>query len=262
MKDRLAGWGEIAMYLGIHPRTAQKYRLTRGLPVRHFPRSGPGSPVFAFKSELDAWLRDTNIATDVSASAPISDERVSAERVAADFAGPVFERLQRLAGGVKLYRRDYILHFDLSRSTRGIQAKVECRYEVHNATNTEQPYVQEVTIDDGEHGYVEKMVFAVNEKPVYVLRRPTPAKKFTGYSAYRGPQQMIRPGTAGILYTSRSEWVFHGGENDIWYNHVGLPTIGIEVQTHAPPEFEITRSYSTPDLVLKGEHIDIAWNRR
>jgi hypothetical protein len=36
--------------------------------------------------------------------------------MAADFAGPVFERLQRLAGGVKPRRRDYILHFNLSRS--------------------------------------------------------------------------------------------------------------------------------------------------
>jgi len=260
VKDRFSGWGEIAGYLGVHARTAQKYQWSRGLKVRRLPGSGPKGPVFALRSDLDAWLLRTNAAAEATISPIQTHGRYPISPI--DFAAPVLERIGKVARDIKLYRRNYVLRFNLTRSVRGVQAKVECEFQLHNATNERQPYVQEVTVDDGDHGYVEGMSLSVNAKPVYILKRPAPSKKLIGYSVYCGPEQMIEPGAVGFMYLCRSSWVIHRSENDIWYNHLALPTIGIEMETHAPPEFEITQSFSMPDLVMTGEHLDVAWSTR
>jgi len=52
IEQRLDGWGEIATYLKIEQRTAQRWEESRGLPVRRI-----GTRVYAHKSELDAWIR-------------------------------------------------------------------------------------------------------------------------------------------------------------------------------------------------------------
>jgi serine/threonine-protein kinase len=55
--DRLDSWKEIARYLNRDARTVQRWEATRGLPVhRPVPGRLKGSPVYAFKSELEAWL--------------------------------------------------------------------------------------------------------------------------------------------------------------------------------------------------------------
>jgi len=50
----LSSWKEIAAYLGVNVRTAQKWEVERGLPVRRLP--GGRGRVVAMVSDLEAWL--------------------------------------------------------------------------------------------------------------------------------------------------------------------------------------------------------------
>jgi len=54
----LKSWKEIASYLGIGVRTAQRWKADRGLPVKQ-PGSGRGSAVLAMSEEIDRWLLDS-----------------------------------------------------------------------------------------------------------------------------------------------------------------------------------------------------------
>lgn len=58
---RLASWKEIADYLGRSPRTVQRWLVEYGLPVRRL--GGSSGPIFAYKDELDRWLRNRGQAT-------------------------------------------------------------------------------------------------------------------------------------------------------------------------------------------------------
>lgn len=51
-RQRLETWGEIASYLGVEIRTAQRWEARMGLPVR---RIDGGQAVFAFSDELESW---------------------------------------------------------------------------------------------------------------------------------------------------------------------------------------------------------------
>ncbi len=53
--DRLESWKEIAANLGREVRTVQLWEKSEGLPVHRHQHSRQGS-VYAFRSELDAWL--------------------------------------------------------------------------------------------------------------------------------------------------------------------------------------------------------------
>lgn len=55
INDRLDSWKAIAEYLNRDIRTLRRWE-EEGLPVRRVP-GGRGNSVFAFKSEIDAWLR-------------------------------------------------------------------------------------------------------------------------------------------------------------------------------------------------------------
>jgi Tol biopolymer transport system component len=58
--ERLDSWKEIARYLKRDVRTVQRWEETAGLPVyRKAQGRLKGSPVYAYKSELDAWLRQS-----------------------------------------------------------------------------------------------------------------------------------------------------------------------------------------------------------
>ncbi len=52
---RLNSWKEIAAHLGRDARTVRRWELERGMPVHRVP-GGHGGSVFAYVSELDAWL--------------------------------------------------------------------------------------------------------------------------------------------------------------------------------------------------------------
>ena len=256
-RDRLDGWSEIAAYLEINPRTAQRYEKDRDLPVRRRPQGGPKSPVFAFKSELDSWLKDNEPELKSSGSGGRSSELSSNQ----DLSGPILARISKLSN-LTLYRRDYFLRFVLHRTREGVRANLECRYQVCNATNERQSFVQELTVDDPDHGYVEEMSFLVDQKPIYFLKRPSVAERCLGYSIYRGRELTLEPISAGVTYECRARWVLNRSEDDFWNTHMVLPTIGITVETQAPPDFDITSFFSTPDLVMTGEHLDVGWNRK
>jgi hypothetical protein len=53
--DRLRGWKEIASAVHASERTAQRWEETMGLPVHRVPATR-GDQVFAYRSELDAWM--------------------------------------------------------------------------------------------------------------------------------------------------------------------------------------------------------------
>jgi PAS domain-containing protein len=52
----LRSWKEIARYLGTCVKTAQRWEQTYNLPVRRL-KASKGSLVFAFRDEVDRWLR-------------------------------------------------------------------------------------------------------------------------------------------------------------------------------------------------------------
>jgi hypothetical protein len=246
---RFDGWSEIAAYLDIDPRTAQRYEKTRQLPVRRRPNGGPKSPVYAFKKDLDLWLG----ANPVTGTVDIIESKANQ-----DFSAPILARISMLTN-LTLYRKDYFLRFVVSRSSGGVRAQVECRYKICNATNERQSFVQELTVDDPDNGSVEELSFFKDQKPAYVLRRPSISERCLGYSIYRGPTMSLDPVTIGITYECRARWVLNRNENDFWNTHMMLPTIGIAVETQAPPDMVITPSYASRGLVLAGEHLDVGW---
>lgn len=62
---RLASWKAIADYLGRSPRTVQRWLADYGLPVHRL--GGSAGPIFAYKDELSAWLRDRGHADNLPA---------------------------------------------------------------------------------------------------------------------------------------------------------------------------------------------------
>ncbi|HUI42043.1 MAG TPA: helix-turn-helix domain-containing protein [Terriglobia bacterium] len=50
---RLDTWGEIAAYLKVEQRTAQRWEEIKDLPIHRL-----GARVYAYKPELDAWVRN------------------------------------------------------------------------------------------------------------------------------------------------------------------------------------------------------------
>ncbi|MFN0168198.1 MAG: hypothetical protein ACKV22_17370 [Bryobacteraceae bacterium] len=58
--ERLDSWKEIARYLNRDVRTVQRWEETGGLPVhRRAPGRLKGNPVYAYRAELETWLRET-----------------------------------------------------------------------------------------------------------------------------------------------------------------------------------------------------------
>lgn len=55
--SRLDSWKEIAAFFGRDERTVKRWEHSRGLPVHRIPGSGR-SPVYAYKHDLEAWLRN------------------------------------------------------------------------------------------------------------------------------------------------------------------------------------------------------------
>lgn len=249
------GWDEIGAYIGKSRDTAMRYARTRRLPFHKVPGGGPKSPVFALKHELDQWLsggeRETLHRTKGHTGTP-----------ADEIAAPVLRRILGIGQDTKLYRRNYFLRADLRPALRGVEIKFDYSFELCNAADTVDSFVQEFTVDDGDHGFVESMSFLTNGKRVYLLKSPMPVEKHIGYVSFRGPEQKIRPTKARMAYVCRASWVVQRSGNDIWYNHMILPTVGVKIETKAMPGFEITPSFSLPGLVMKGEHLNVAWRKR
>jgi Tol biopolymer transport system component len=59
LNDRLDSWKEIAAYLDRDVTTVQRWEKREGMPVRRHLHDKAGS-VYAFRTELDAWVRSRN----------------------------------------------------------------------------------------------------------------------------------------------------------------------------------------------------------
>jgi hypothetical protein len=79
-EQRLDSWKEIAAHIGRDIRTAIRWEKARGLPVHRVPGKGARDPVFAYRSELDEWLRrgknGTAPTTEVQADGVTSTEQL------------------------------------------------------------------------------------------------------------------------------------------------------------------------------------------
>lgn len=71
--DRLDSWKAIGDYLGRDVRTLRRWEA-HGLPVRRLAGAGRGSSVFAYKSEIDAWLKAGGATAEAPSSAPSDTE--------------------------------------------------------------------------------------------------------------------------------------------------------------------------------------------
>jgi TolB-like protein len=57
-KDILNSWKEISYYLDRNVRTCQRWKIELKLPVHRIDKNSQHSKVFAYKSEIDQWLKE------------------------------------------------------------------------------------------------------------------------------------------------------------------------------------------------------------
>jgi len=57
-KDILNSWKEISYYLDRNVRTCQRWKIELSLPVHRIDKNSQHSKVFAYKSEIDQWLKE------------------------------------------------------------------------------------------------------------------------------------------------------------------------------------------------------------
>lgn len=70
-RDVLAGWKEIAAFIGRSVNTAQRWEKELSLPVRRLKSTGRSIP-FALRSELTAWLKESTIRAGSAAEGGVS----------------------------------------------------------------------------------------------------------------------------------------------------------------------------------------------
>lgn len=75
-EERLRGWKAIGAFLKADERTAKRWERTRGLPVQRVPGE-PRAPVFAYRADLERWLRSRE-AAPAEATAPPQPEAAPA----------------------------------------------------------------------------------------------------------------------------------------------------------------------------------------
>jgi len=79
--DRLDSWKEIAAYLRKEVRTVQRWEKSSDLPVRRLAHAKMGT-VFAYKSDLDAWWRESQTKLDAEENKSDTDPDSSRSSVA------------------------------------------------------------------------------------------------------------------------------------------------------------------------------------
>ena len=78
-EKRFDSWKEIATFLGRDLRTVRRWEAERGLPVHRVPGNGRHA-VFAYKSEIEAWLKSAEDPSDDGESS--KDTKRNAEGIA------------------------------------------------------------------------------------------------------------------------------------------------------------------------------------
>ena len=78
-RDVLHSWKEISVYLDRDVRTCHRWEDELGLPIHRIDENSPRSKVFAYKSEIDEWLKEkTNNHKDETRSSIWTNRRVVA----------------------------------------------------------------------------------------------------------------------------------------------------------------------------------------
>src|SRR5579863_7023523 len=77
--ERLDSWKEISAYLKRDPRTLQRWEKKEGLPVHRHVHESQVS-VYAFTSELDAWLAGRTITNGNTSQAETKASRSAGRR--------------------------------------------------------------------------------------------------------------------------------------------------------------------------------------
>jgi TolB-like protein/Tfp pilus assembly protein PilF len=77
-EDRLDSWKEIASYLSRDVTTVQRWEKREGMPVHRHQHDRMGS-VYAFSSELDAWVQSRRLRLEEEEQEPIAETSVDAE---------------------------------------------------------------------------------------------------------------------------------------------------------------------------------------
>lgn len=107
--ERLDSWKAITAYLGRDEATLRRWETTRGLPIRRLPGKR-GASVYAYRSEIDAWLQagasQASSADEAPAVAPTSRVRWAAAMglavIAAAAAGYFSSQSEALSRGIHL----------------------------------------------------------------------------------------------------------------------------------------------------------------
>jgi len=96
-EPRLESWGEIAAYLRRDIRTVQRWERFHGLPVRRLVIGKQGQ-VYAYRSELDAWVRKRQPGLDEDPSEPDAppDDSTVTKDFSPDKAPPIEKEKPRL----------------------------------------------------------------------------------------------------------------------------------------------------------------------
>lgn len=69
---RVRGWKDIGRWFGVDERTVKRWETARALPIRRVPGE-PRAPVFAYESELTAWLESRGNGEAESAPPPTAE---------------------------------------------------------------------------------------------------------------------------------------------------------------------------------------------
>ena len=122
-EDRLESWKEISAYLARTPRTCQKWEAEYGLPIRRLSES-PKARVYAFKSELDAWLERILRETEAREAPAVAPGRTVPDAAP---PSPDMPQVSRSAVADKSYRagRTITERFLISRSPADLAMAVE-----------------------------------------------------------------------------------------------------------------------------------------
>src|ERR1700722_2843018 len=67
--ERLDSWKDIAIYLNRNVRTVMRWELGKGLPVHRVP-GGQRHAVYAWRKEIDEWLKNGYLDVDFPAGQP------------------------------------------------------------------------------------------------------------------------------------------------------------------------------------------------
>jgi tetratricopeptide (TPR) repeat protein len=78
---RLDGWKDIATYLGKAERTVKRWEADRGLPIHRVPGGGRAS-VYAFRGELDEWLKSSNVSESEGSEAGTAQHSAGIAQIA------------------------------------------------------------------------------------------------------------------------------------------------------------------------------------